>query len=140
MNRELKLRIIVLFSLCAGAMDASTGLLLMSAPAWTLALMRVTMPVPEALVFVRFIGAFVFSVGSLYLFAALINWRSGQWEPLRSVFLVAGWVRTVVCVFTSIAIVSGALSSTWFSVPLADGCFAVFQFWVVFNGWFARDD
>jgi hypothetical protein len=68
MSRELKLRMIVLFSLCAGAMDASTGLLLMAAPAWTLALMRVTMPVPESLGFLGFFGGFLLSVGWFYLF------------------------------------------------------------------------
>jgi hypothetical protein len=140
MRRELKIRMAVLFSLCAGGMDASTGLLLMTVPAWTLGLMRVALPEPEALVYIRFIGSFVFGVGSLYLFALCPYVRRGRTETLNLVFGVTAWLRGVVFVFTSCAIVSGALSTSWLSVPLADGCFALFQFWIVVNRWLVCDD
>lgn len=140
MSRELKKRVILIFCLLAGGMDACTGLLLMCAPGMTLRLMRVEMPLPEALVFIRLIGAFVFSVGSLYLFGALDAWRCRRFQLLQSVLLMTAWVRTVVFVFTTCAIVSGALSATWLSVPLADGSFALFQFWVVMRGWMSLDD
>lgn len=108
-------------------MDSCSGLLLMIVPALALGLMGVPLPLDEALVFIRFIGAFVFGVGMLYLFTALIF----VWFP-NSVSLclmlgVTAWLRLVVFVFTMLAILLGELSWAWWSVPFSDGLLALLQ-------------
>jgi hypothetical protein len=100
-----------------------------------LGLMRVAIPDLQALVFVRFIGAFVFSVGALYLFGGLIDRRYRWSQYIRPMLLMTAWVRAVVFVFATSAIVSGALPTMWVSVPIADGSLAIIQIWVVLSGW-----
>jgi uncharacterized protein YjeT (DUF2065 family) len=120
-------------------MDASSGLLLMTLPSLTLKLMRVTSVGDDSLVFIRFIGAFVFSVGCLYLFALRSLVTTRRWGSVWFVFLITAWVRTVICLFTTIAITQGALSLEWISVPITDGLLAVFQLWVIGLGWLSND-
>ena len=126
--------------LLAGLMDAVSGLLLMLSPGFTLNLMRVPAVVSEAEVFIRFIGAFVFSVGCLYLFAFRSVSGDRSLSYVRFVFGVTAWVRAVICLFTTLAIVQGALPVEWISVPLTDGVVACVQVWVIWSGWIPDKD
>ena len=140
MSVNLKQRSVLGLCVLAGLMDASSGLLLMTVPEFTLELMKVDVATIEVLVFIRFIGAFVFSVGMLYVFAWLQFLRNESWPPVRAVLLMTAWVRAVICLFTAVAIASGTLPMSWASVPLTDGCLAVLQLWMVLKGWVPRDD
>lgn len=82
MNTWRLLRFSRRLALLAGLMDASTGLGLIVAPALTLRCMRAPVPGAEALLYVRFVGVFVGTVGASYLIA-LARGGSG---PLRMVF------------------------------------------------------
>ncbi len=132
MSIELKQRVLLVFCLTAGLMDGFSGCLLMFVPELALKLMQVAPVAPEATVFIRFVGAFVFGVGSLYLFSLLPVLRTGRWSAVRFVLLATAWLRGVIFVFTSVSILSGALAWAWLTVPLTDGVLAVFQLWVVF--------
>ncbi|MBC2603960.1 hypothetical protein [Puniceicoccus vermicola] len=127
-------KLLFLYCLLAGTMDASTGLLLMTAPEFTLGLMGIPSVHPEAMVFIRFVGAFVFGVGSLYWLALWPVWKSGNWEWVRSCLLATAWLRLVVFVFGCVAIGTGALSLQWATVPLSDGLLAILQGWLVLTG------
>ena len=91
MNDSLKRPILLVGCLLAGSMDAVSGLLLMLSPGFTLNLMRVPAVVSEAEVFIRFIGAFVFSVGCLYLFAFRSGSADRSLSYVRFVFGVTAW-------------------------------------------------
>lgn len=131
MKLETQKKLLALYCICAGLMDAATGGLLMTEPKWTLALMSVAPVVSEALVYIRFIGAFVFGVGMLYLFALVPVVLVGRWWSVRGVLLVTSWLRGVIFVFGMVVITSGALGVDWLTVPLTDGLLAVAQLWVL---------
>ncbi len=114
--------------LATGAMDTSSGLLLMGLPTLALALMGVSLPPAACLVFIRFIGAFVFGVGALYLFAALRFAGRGDRSALVWVLGLTAWMRSVIFVFTAAAILTDALAPSWWSVPATDGLLALGQF------------
>jgi hypothetical protein len=140
MNELNRHRVLSGSCLLAGLMDASSGLLLMLNPGFTLALMRVPAVTSETWVFVRFVGAFVFSVGCLYLFAFRSVSLTQNWSYVRFVFGATAWVRAVICIFTTLAILQGALAVEWGSVPLTDGILACFQVLVVWSGWIPDKD
>jgi hypothetical protein len=127
-------KILKIFCVLAGTMDSMTGLLLIAVPDFALKLMQISEIHPEALIFVRFVGAFVFGVGFLYLFSLVAVRRSGDWQWVRSCLLSTAWLRLVIFVFGSVAISCGALSWRWGTVPLTDGVLAAFQLWIVSSG------
>ena len=95
--------------------------------------------VPQPVVFVRYIGVFVLSVGLTYLWAAArwpltshahIGW-STQWK-------ITALVRTLVAVFVVGQIASSALEIRWISVALSDGAFAMIQWIGLRKGWLER--
>lgn len=133
MRYKLGTKSLGVYALCAGLMDSLSGLLLMFMPEHTLKMMRVPEVSAEAAVFVSFVGAFVFSVGVLYLFGLIPLLINGKRSALGAIFLITAWVRGVICAFTTYAIVRGHLGIAWSSVPLSDGALAIFQIWAVFN-------
>jgi hypothetical protein len=135
MKIKKKKRILVIFCLIAGLMDALSGALLMSFPVSTLKLMGVPPVALEAQVFVRFVGAFVFAVGTLYLFTPIQALLTHVWSWLWAMLLATAWIRAVICLFTTVAIVSGAMSLRWWTVPVTDGSLAALQIWVIWTGW-----
>lgn len=135
MNDSAKRRALLGGCLLAGLMDAGSGLLLMLSPGAALGLMRVPAVVSEAEVFVRFIGAFVFSVGCLYLFAFRSFSLTRSRSHVQFVLWATAWVRAVICLFTTLAILQGALSVEWITVPLTDGTLACVQVWIIWSGW-----
>lgn len=118
----------------AGAMDLFTGVALVAAPALTLRLMRVEAPGAEALVFLRWIGAFVCAVGASYLPAA---WR-GTEERLRAVFGLTMIFRLAAGGYGATAILAGWLSPGWASVPATDLALAAAQWWLLSRKEWAR--
>lgn len=108
-------------------MDAGTGMMLIALPAFTLTMMGLD-PAGEPLAYLRFIGAFVFAIGTLYG----LGWRylkSGRVVEWGVVWIATAWAR--LCVGTTVLglIVSGGLSVAWISVPIADLGLGLFQFW-----------
>jgi len=140
MRYKSKKRLLVALCLFAGVMDATSGSLLMLLPELALKLMAVPAVATESWVFIRFIGAFVFSVGCLYLCALPPVVAANAWSRVAGVLSATAWVRAVICVFTTIAIATGALSPGWWSVPVTDGLLAVVQVWVLWKGWVPQDD
>jgi hypothetical protein len=112
------------YCLVAGGCDVITGLLLVFAPRFALDLMRVGDPLTE-MVWMRFIGAFVLGVGSLYLYALMREPRGGA--RLAHVMEATAIVRCCVGAFTGASIAVGVLSPAWLSVTLSDLGFAAAQ-------------
>lgn len=127
-------RFALVLAVAAGAMDFSTGLGLVVAPAWTLARMGVVPPTAEALIFVRFVGAFVGAVGATYLWAA-----TAPRTRLRPLLAFTLWPRGAAGVFTGIAVLTGALEPAWLSVTATDGALVFAQLWLLAQG-AGRDD
>lgn len=111
-----------LLALAAGGMDFSTGLGLVLLPVLTLKLMFVEAPGAEALVYVRFVGAFVLAVGASYLWALL-----KPSERLRTVFGATLLFRLSVGLFTAVTIVRGGLAYAWLLVSATDLGLVVLQ-------------
>ncbi len=132
-------RIVSLYSFISGVTDVSTGLGLVFLPAWTLALMGIDSSL-YPLSIIRFIGTFVFGVGSLYLWGIYFQMKTGKWELLRMVWLATAWMRACVAVVTGWMVYSGDLAAGWISVPLTDALLGIFQFVWIGIGRFPRDD
>ena len=113
-----------IYCLAAGACDVATGLLLVAAPRFTLSLMGVADALSEP-AWMRFIGAFVLGVGSIYLYGIAREPRGGA--RLTHLMEATALVRAVVAVFTGWAIVAGELSPAWASVCATDAIFATAQ-------------
>jgi len=131
-------RWLILYQYASGLCDASTGLLLSAAPAWTLGLMGLTI-IPQPIGFIRYIGVFVLSIGLTYLWAAIgwplterthIAW-STQWK-------ITALIRTLVAVFVVCQVASSAMEVRWMSVALTDAAFALVQWTGIAKGWLAR--
>lgn len=118
-----------LFALAVGAMDASTGLLLVVAPLTVLRWMWIPTP-PLEPIWLRFIGAFVAGVGTIYLYALA---RAGAGLLLPALELTA-IVRASVGLFVGAAILLGALPAAWLTVAVTDLALAAFQLGMVRRG------
>jgi hypothetical protein len=139
MRKQLQLTGSLAIALSAGAMDSTTGLLLFFSPLFTLDLMGIEIAV-DSLVYMRFIGAFVFAVGSLYLWAVLALRVFGIWGAVCSVFYATAWVRMVICLCLSVLILSKALAPGWAIVAVADGGLAGIQLFWILRGGIPRND
>ena len=130
-GRVMKQRVLWWWCLSAGLMDTATGILLVMAPAWTLALMSVPAPGLEALPFVSWLGVFVAAVGSSYLLAL---WpRSGV--ALAGAWRITTWFRLLVAAFLGWKIAAGELAGEWWPVAVTDGMLAAGQ-WLLWRlGW-----
>ncbi|MEO0054093.1 MAG: hypothetical protein RLZZ50_40 [Verrucomicrobiota bacterium] len=114
-------------ALCAGAMDAATGVGLVAKPGWTLAAMGVATPGAEALVFLRWVGAFVGAVGVSYLVALA---RGGA-PRLRALFEFTILFRVAAGGYCAVAVLAGTLEARWIIVALTDCALAVAQLWLL---------
>lgn len=116
----------------AGLMDTTTGLLLVFAPNLTLRLMLVP-EVSGELFFLRWVGAFVASVGLVYLLPFL-QARSAPdlfWSRLLAALEMTALVRFCIALFVGSCLLSGALSWHWVSVAVVDMTLALLQLWIV---------
>jgi hypothetical protein len=123
-------RLATLLAGVAGAMDAATGLGLVLLPSFTLRMMGVAAPTGDALVFLRWVGAFVGAVGASYLIALL---RGGAMR-LREVFVFTLVFRAAAGGYAAWAVASGALDWRWITVALTDGALVAVQVWLLRRG------
>ena len=121
-------------ALCAGAMDTATGLGLMFAPDLTLRAMQVAAPSAEALVFLRWVGAFVGAVGASYLVALARGGAGTLRETLATTLLF----RLAAGGYCAAAVLGGTLAPRWIVVAFTDLGLAAVQAWLLRRG--GRDD
>jgi len=122
----------VWLALGAGGLDLGTGLGLVVAPAFVLGLMGAVTPGAEALVYLRWIGAFVAAVGFSYL------WALGRRDValLRHTLELTIWFRLAAGLYSAWAIATGRLPVAWASVPATDFALAAAQAWLLRRGVF----
>jgi hypothetical protein len=124
MKRDASMKKLVsVYCLLAGGCDAVTGILLMSTPELTLRLMGVA-EMPSELIYMRYIGVFVASIGLAYLYPFLL----AQSETRFAVVLeVTALVRFSVAAFLAVVLLRGALTSPWWTVFATDLTLATVQ-------------
>ena len=127
----MKDRLIKGWCLLAGAMDATTGVLLVAAPQWTLGLRGVPAPGPAAIRFISWIGVFVAGVGGSYLLAL---WPRSA-VRVASVRVFTTWLRLLVAGFVSWRIAAGELAVEWWTVAATDAVVAAGQAVLWRFGW-----
>lgn len=130
MKTSLSPRLVRLYALLVGAMDCSTGLGLIAAPAFTLAQMGAAVPSAEALGYVRFIGAFVAAVGASYLVAV----GRGGGERLRGVLEFTLLVRVAAGSGAALGVAAGLFDRAWLIVAATDLTCAAVQGWMLQRG------
>jgi len=133
MNR----RILIGYQLAIGLSDTMTGALLITAPEFTLALMRLRAPA-DALVYISFIGSFVLSVGLSCLYGAYVMMRRGSPCKLEIVWLLTAITRAGVVIFVLAQILSHTLEAGWLTVAVTDGACVLFQAIGLRKGWLAH--
>ena len=125
-------QIAVWLALGAGGLDFCTGLGLVAAPALALKLMGAAPIGAEAIVYLRWIGAFVAAVGFSYLWPL---WRR-EVALLRAALELTVWFRLAAGGYSAWAVATGALPLIWISVPLTDFALAAAQTWFLRRGAF----
>lgn len=111
------------FAFAAGLMDFGTGSGLLVAPGFTLRAMQVSVPGPEALTFVQFVGAFVGAVGASYLLALLGRGCGRLWAVFRGTLVF----RFAAGSFVAWAVVDGRLDARWLVVTATDFALVLVQ-------------
>ncbi|MFZ1085129.1 MAG: hypothetical protein WAN35_09215 [Terracidiphilus sp.] len=133
MNR----RILISYQLLIGFSDTMTGALLMIAPEFTLVLMRLHAPA-DALPYLSFIGAFVFSVGLSCLYCGYLMIRRASPCRLEIVWLLTAFTRASVAFFIAAQILAHTLELGWITVAVTDGACVVIQTIGLRKGWLAH--
>ncbi|MFP5204733.1 MAG: hypothetical protein ACLGP3_00690 [Acidobacteriota bacterium] len=132
MNRKM----LLLYQLLTGLSDSLTGAMLMIAPAEALLLMQVQAPA-AGLVFVAYIGAFVFAVGLCCLYGALLILRGDPARQLATVWLLTALMRASVAVFVTQRVLAGTLAAAWLPVAAFDGACVLIQALGLYKDWVA---
>jgi len=122
MNRP----ILLAYQLLIAITDALTGALLMVAPEFTLRLMHLQAP-SDAMTYLSFVGAFVFSVGLACFYGALVMARGGSRHSLEIIWLLTAFTRASVAIFVIGQIMNHSLELGWSTVALSDGACVVIQ-------------
>lgn len=118
----------------AGSCDALTGLLLLTAPEFTLKLMRIAAPTPEQSIYLSFIGAFVGSLGLFYLYP-FVHGCSPRTDAMLDVVLrLTALSRVVVGSFVALSLLRGLLPFAWISVAVTDLALAAAQIAILRGG------
>ena len=112
-------RFLLPFLVIAGGCDALTGLLLLIAPLSTLDLMGIPVH-PTEPVYMRFIGAFVFAVGSSYFRPLLQRDPVLRLEAARHTLAATAWIRVCIATFTLVALFRHDLHARWAVVTATD--------------------
>jgi hypothetical protein len=132
----MKRKMLLLYQSLTGLSDSVTGALLMIAPAGALLLMHV--PAAAAgLVFIAYIGAFVFAVGLCCLYGALLILRGDPARQLATVWLLTALMRASVAVFVTQQVLAGALVAAWLPVAAFDGACVLIQAIGLYKDWVA---
>lgn len=129
--------VLLAYQLVAGVSDASTGVLLIAAPLFTIRMMGMSVP-RDAAPFLSFIGAFVLAVGLSYLYGALLIHRTGGVPRLEAVWLLTAIIRSSVAIFVLAAVVGGTLSAGWLTIAVFDGICVLIQARGLRRGWLSH--
>ena len=127
-------KLLIAYQASIALSDTLTGVLLIAAPAFTLALLGVHAPA-EALPFVSWVGAFVFAVGLSCLYGLLLLFRPRAAARLETVWLLTAFCRASVAIFLALRIATGALEPGWLIVAAFDGACVVIQAVGLRKGW-----
>ncbi len=133
MNRTILLG----YQLLIGLSDTATGALLMIAPGLTLHLMHLH-AAGDALPFISFIGAFVFSVGLSCDYGAYITYRRICTPRLEAVWLLTALMRASVAIFLLGQVMASTLEAGWLTVAIFDGACVLIQATGLHKGWLIR--
>jgi hypothetical protein len=133
MNRP----ILIGYQLLIGLSDTVTGALLIIAPEFTLNLMRLHVPA-DAMPFLSFIGAFVFSVGLACLYGTLVMAHRGNPCKLEVIWLLTAFTRASVAIYLVTQILAHTLEAGWLAVAITDGACVVVQAIGLSKGWLAN--
>jgi hypothetical protein len=133
MNRP----ILLAYQLLTGLSDTLTGALLIIAPTLALRLMGLTVPA-DALPFISFIGAFVFSVGLACLFGTRVVLQRGSPCRVETVWLLTAITRASVAIFVVAQVLDHTLQAGWLTVAFADGACVIIQAIGMRKGWVAN--
>ena len=125
------------YQLITGFSDAGTGALLILAPEFTLGLMDIHVP-SDAIPFVSFIGAFVFSVGLACLYGAWLAGRGEGRTRVEMIWLLTAFTRSAVAIFLAQRVIAGSLQAAWLTVAIPDGAFVLIQAVGLRMRWVAR--
>jgi hypothetical protein len=132
MNRSMAFA----YQLVTGLSDTSTGILLVVAPAFTLRMLGLQAS-SGALVYLSFVGAFVFSVGLACLYGARLAYRGDDKVKLEIVWLLTAFTRASVAVFLIVQIAAGQLAAGWLTVALFDAACVVIRAVGLHEDWLA---
>lgn len=137
MNHRLRVWL-ALYQYAAGLCDASTGVLLIAAPAFTLGLMGLAV-IPQPVAFVRYIGVFVLAVGVTYLWTAL-RWPLNEHACLvwSTQWKITALIRMLVAMFVLWQVATSGIEPRWITVAFSDGLFAAIQVVGLAKGWLER--
>ncbi|MGD0630986.1 MAG: hypothetical protein ABR987_16785 [Terracidiphilus sp.] len=122
MNRP----ILLAYQALIGVSDSLTGALLIVDPEFTLRLMGLHAS-PDALPYLSFIGAFVFSVGLACLYGTLVMVLRGSQRTLETVWLLTAFTRASVAILVIAQIMAHSLESGWITVAVSDGACVLIQ-------------
>ena len=125
------LKIISTLNPLIGLCDALTGVGLLLVPTLILQILGTTVA-PETLVFVQYIGVFVFAVGLSYF----LPYFSGEQLCSRDERILYTWIVTAViriCVasFVVVQLLLGGLGIYWLLVAVTDASLAAVQFYYI---------
>jgi hypothetical protein len=133
MNRA----VLIAYQLLTGISDTLTGVLLITAPAFTLAMMHVHSPI-DAYPYLSFIGAFVLSVGLSCLIGVYLMVRKASKCTLDILWLLTAITRASVAIFVISQVLANALEAGWLMVAITDGSCVLFQAMGLRKGWLAH--
>ena len=128
---------LISYQLLIGLSDTVTGALLIIAPEFTLSLMRLHVPA-DAMPFLSFIGAFVFSVGLACLYGALVMAHRGNPCKLEVIWLLTAFTRASVAIYLVTQILAHTLEAGWLTVAITDGACVLIQAIGLRKGWLAN--
>jgi hypothetical protein len=129
-----KQRVVCAISLFAGGMDTTTGLLLITAPVYTLATFGASLP-EGGETLMRFIGTFVAGIGMSYLWGIAPKSKRDRMHRLFGVWGATAIARTGIALFTISAVAAGSLEPQWLVVGFTDGILAITQTVLLRKGW-----
>jgi hypothetical protein len=133
----MKRPILTLYQSAIGISDTATGVLLVVAPAFTLRLMGLQAPA-DALPYLSFVGAFVFSVGLACLYGAKLAACDGCKRKLATIWLLTAITRASVALFVIDSVLTGTLQAGWLTVAACDAACAGIQGIGLRSGWLDR--
>ena len=116
-----------------GACDAITGIMLLFSPVFTLRLMGVAIP-PVDIVYLRYIGVFVFGVGASYFPPIVCDSARKSSESILTAWRITTLIRFCVGTFVLFQLIQHTLEPAWISVAITDLSIGVFQIFLLKKG------